>query len=240
MSGSLNASLWAIVAIVAVICSFSTPLNAQTQEAPACAVSCATQVASLVGCSTISNTTCICLLPAFPADVGECIGATCQMSDLTSAENYLVALCSGGCSTLVWVVHSDYTCRLILSYILICTIVPRVHHGSILPCIGSSVNFVDQFLPVVSRTVTSTERPSIDKRSITLFHCRLTQPKFKPVIQCSAQGRYPPESGRRSHLSGAGPGNREPLHLAYLLRRSGDVCFAGFRVRIGACGLDSI
>ncbi|KAA1476921.1 hypothetical protein DENSPDRAFT_844046 [Dentipellis sp. KUC8613] len=94
MNRSLSATVWAIATVVAVIGSLSTPLNAQTQEAPACAVSCATQVASLVGCSTISNTTCICGSPPFATNVGECIGATCQKSDLDSAENYLNALCS--------------------------------------------------------------------------------------------------------------------------------------------------
>ncbi|VDC00833.1 unnamed protein product [Peniophora sp. CBMAI 1063] len=69
-------------------------LGVGAQGVPACATSCANEVATLVSCGSIANTTCICSTPQFPNLGGQCIAETCSSTDLPAAKTFFIDLCS--------------------------------------------------------------------------------------------------------------------------------------------------
>ncbi|KAI0314837.1 hypothetical protein OF83DRAFT_409494 [Amylostereum chailletii] len=83
--------LCAVVLFLAMFCA---------AQVPTCATTCASGVATNVGCGNINNTACICNNPNFPTQGGECISVQCLPMDLPRASAFFSGLCAASVALL--------------------------------------------------------------------------------------------------------------------------------------------
>jgi hypothetical protein len=157
----------AVLAVLLILAQLS--LFVSSQSPPACAVSCASQLAGQFGCGSFSNTVCVCSNLSFASQGATCVVDNCDPSVLQDATTFFLGLCDSGKHNN----SSSYTRETFLSlYRFIDTVLqPRnqSHIEHFISGVGSAVlsRFLSRFHPCFFSGTEHTEHISHSQRSVT-------------------------------------------------------------------------